>query len=99
MAAAGGSNLWSVRLSSTRTRRPRWLAEDGHITSDPRRALRLVNPEVAAQRLQGYLKLHGWDLAVLERFQLVPAPLIAAAQDSGSSGVRQKGRQGTPLAA
>ena len=88
MAAAGGSNLWSVSLNSPRTRRPRWLAVDGHITSDPRRALRLVDPEVAAQRLQSYWKLHGWDVAVLERFQLVPAPTLSTAARSQASNPR-----------
>lgn len=74
MTAAGPSNLWSVRLMSPRTRRPRWLAENGRLTSDPGRALRLLSPELAAQRAQQYLRLHGGDPVLLERFQLVPAP-------------------------
>ncbi|MEB3199492.1 MAG: hypothetical protein VKK62_03045 [Synechococcaceae cyanobacterium] len=65
---------WSVILMSSRPRRPRWLSESGRLSSDPRRALRLVSAEVAAQRLQTYIRLRGWDLSVLERFQLVPAP-------------------------
>jgi hypothetical protein len=74
MAAAGDTNLWSVRLLSPRTRRPRWLGENGRLTSDPERALRLRNPELAAQRAQQFLRLHGGDPALLERFALVPAP-------------------------
>jgi hypothetical protein len=74
MTAAGDANLWSMRLLSSRTRRPRWLGEDGRLTSDPQRALRLRNPELAAQRAQQFLRLHGGDPALLERFALVPAP-------------------------
>ena len=59
---------------TSRLRRPRWLADSGRLTSDPRRALRLVSAEVAAKRLQAFIRLRGWDVALLERFQLVPSP-------------------------
>ncbi len=79
MTAASPSNLWSVRLVSRRTQRPRWLAENGRLTSDPARALRLLSPELAAQRAQHFLRLHGSDPVLLERFQLVPAPAVGRA--------------------
>lgn len=65
---------WSLALDSPRTRRPRWLGENGHLTSDPDRALRLVCPEVAARRVQAFLQLRGWPPEALERFRLVSAP-------------------------
>jgi hypothetical protein len=65
---------WSVTLASPRNRRPRWLDEDGHFSSDPSRALRLVSPEVAVQRIQAFLALHGNKAERIERFRLVPAP-------------------------
>ena len=61
---------------STRHRRPRWLSDSGRLTSDPRRALRLMTADVAAQRLQAFIRLRGWELSRLERFQLVPAPQL-----------------------
>jgi hypothetical protein len=66
-------NHWSLSLVSPRSGRPRWLSESGRLTSDPARALRLVSPEVAAQRLQQYFQIRGWDPAGMERFLLVPA--------------------------
>lgn len=72
------ANQWSLILASPRTRRPRWLSESGRLTSDPDRALRLVNPEVAAQRLQQFLQMQGWGPEGIERFQLVPAPESSA---------------------
>ena len=65
---------WSITLASPHQRRPRWLAENGRFTSDPTRALRMVNPEVAVRRLHAYLELRGWPTEALERFRLVPAP-------------------------
>jgi hypothetical protein len=65
---------WSLALVSGRTRRIRWLTETGHFSSDPAKALRLINPELAAQRVQAFMALRGWDVTVMERFQLVPAP-------------------------
>lgn len=65
---------WSVTLASPRSRRPRWLSESGRLTADPARALRLVSPEVAAQRLQHYFQIRGWNAEGMERFLLVPAP-------------------------
>ena len=50
---------WSVTLAGPRHRRPRWLDEDGHFSADPARALRLSSPEVAVQRIQEFLALHG----------------------------------------
>jgi hypothetical protein len=71
-----GSHPWSVMLTTSRLRRPRWLSDSGRLTSDPRRALRLISAEVAAQRLQAFMRLRGWELSRLERFQLVPAPQL-----------------------
>jgi hypothetical protein len=68
------ANRWSLILASPRSHRPRWLSESGRLTSDPARALRLVSPEVAAQRLQQFLQMRGWGPEGIERFQLVPAP-------------------------
>lgn len=67
---------WSVTLAAAGRRHPRWLDENGHFSSDPARALRLAAPEVAVQRVQSFLELHGWDPAVIERFRLVPAPAL-----------------------
>lgn len=69
-----GIRHWSVILASSSSRRPRWLDENGHLTADPRRALRLVSPEVAARRLQAFMEIHGWPIGVMERFRLVSAP-------------------------
>ena len=71
-----GSHQWSVMLTTTSLRRPRWLSDSGRLTSDPRRALRLMSADVAAQRLQAFIRLRGWELSRLERFQLVPAPQL-----------------------
>jgi hypothetical protein len=68
------SNSWSIALVSRRTQRSRWLTADGRISSDPARALRVLNPEVAARRVQAYLSVHGWPPEAAERFRLVPAP-------------------------
>jgi hypothetical protein len=65
---------WSVTLAGPSQGRPRWLDENGHFSSDPSRALRLANPEIAVQRIQAFLELHGSDPAMIERFRLVPAP-------------------------
>lgn len=67
-------NHWSITLAGAGIRRPRWLTENGRFSSDPRRALRLVSPEVAARRVQAYMEIHGWSPEVMERFRLVPAP-------------------------
>lgn len=72
-------NSWSIALVSPRTQRSRWLTADGRISSDPARALRVLNPEVAARRVQAYLSLHGWPVEAAERFRLVPAPGRTAA--------------------
>jgi hypothetical protein len=72
---------WSVTLAGNPRGRRRWLAENGQFTSDPTRALRLSDPEVAVQRLQLFLQLRGWEPELIERFQLVPAPPLR-----GSSG-------------
>ena len=69
---------WSVTLAAAGHRHPRWLDENGHFSSDPARALRLSAPEVAVQRVQSFLELHGWDPAVIERFRLVPAPVLSS---------------------
>jgi hypothetical protein len=75
---------WSVTLAAAGDRHPRWLDENGHFSSDPTRALRLASSEVAVQRVQAFLELHGWDLAVIERFRLVPAPVAANLSAGGS---------------
>lgn len=69
-----GINHWSITLAGSRSCRPRWLADNGHFSSNPARALRLVTPEVAARRLQHYMTLRGWPPEVMERFRLVPSP-------------------------
>ncbi len=74
-----GINHWSITLAGGRTRRPRWLTENGHFSSNPVLALRLVSPEVAAQRVQAYMKLRGWPTEAMERFVLVPSPLLDGA--------------------
>ena len=73
---------WSLVVRSRRPGRPRWLGENGRITSDPERALRLVSPEVAAQRVQLYMQSRGWGPEVMERFQLVPSPLPGSSSPS-----------------
>ncbi len=65
---------WSLALVSGGSRRIRWLTETGHFSSDPAKALRLINAEVAAQRVHAFMALRGWDITVMERFQLLPAP-------------------------
>lgn len=74
-----GINHWSITLNSRRSRRPRWLTVNGHLSSNPAQALRLVCPEVAAQRVQNYLRLWGRPIELIERFQLVPSPPVPAA--------------------
>lgn len=73
-----GINHWSIILAGGRTRRPRWLTVNGHFSSNPALALRLVSPEVAARRVQTYMKLRGWPTEAMERFVLVPSPPIEA---------------------
>ena len=85
MAAPSGSHHWSVSLASSRGRRPRWLAENGRFTSDPARALRLVSAEVAAQRLQQYLRIHGKEPSLMERLMLVPSPPLIPAARGGET--------------
>jgi hypothetical protein len=69
---------WSVTLVGSgpggERRHPRWLDEDGYFSADPSRALRLASPEIAVQRIQAFLALHGSKSDRIERFRLVPAP-------------------------
>lgn len=74
--AMAGINHWSITLAGGRTRRPRWLTVNGHFSSNPALALRLVSPEVAAQRVLTYMKLRGWPTEAMERFVLVPSPSL-----------------------
>ena len=91
----GGDHHWSVMLSSSRLRRPRWLSDSGRLTSDPRRALRLISAELAAQRLQVFMRLRGWELSRLERFQLVPAPPLQGSRAAQElSGLGERWRRG-----
>lgn len=78
----GVNNHWSVILASAHGRRPRWLAESGRFTADPRLALRLVSPEVAVRRVQAYMEIQGWSPEVMERFRLEPAPRVQTGMDS-----------------
>ena len=71
-----GIQYWSISLAGGRTRRPRWLTENGHFSSNPALALRLVSPDVAVQRVQTYMKLRGWPTEAMERFVLVPSPSL-----------------------
>jgi len=70
---------WSVTLAGSGHRRPRWLDEDGNFSADPSRALRLASPEIAVQRIQAFLALHGSKGGQIERFRLVPAPPLQLA--------------------
>lgn len=79
---------WSVTLAASGHRHPRWLDENGHFSSDPSRALRLITPEVAVQRVQAFLEVHGWEPQVLERFRLVPAPIPVESRHLRSRGWR-----------
>jgi len=83
---------WSVTLASHRGLRPRWLAENGHFTTDPTRALRLVSPEVAVRRVQAFMAIRGWDVEVMERFRLVPAPPVCAIRSSAGVASGPSGR-------
>ena len=69
-----GIHHWSVSLASGRSRRPRWLTENGRFSSNPAQALRLVSLDVAAQRMQAYGAIRGWPHEAMERFRLVPSP-------------------------
>jgi len=80
---------WSITLVASSDRHPRWLDENGHFSSDPARALRLASPEVAVQRVQEFLRLHGWDPAVLDRFRLVPAPVLL--ETPAARGLKRRG--------
>jgi hypothetical protein len=71
---------WCVTLKTSRPglgRRNRWLTDQGVFTADPAKALRVVNAEVAARRLQTFVELRGWPLRAVERLTLVPAPNLA----------------------
>jgi|GEM_PF-5968904 hypothetical protein len=85
--AGGLKQRWSITLASSRIRRPRWLTENGGFSSDPAKALRMVNPDVAVRRLHNYLKLRGWPTEAMERFRLVPAPGPMEARQPGRSGM------------
>jgi hypothetical protein len=74
-----GINHWSITLNGRQNRRPRWLTVNGHLSSNPAHALRLVCPEVAAQRVQNYLRLWGRPIELIERFRLVPSPPLTGA--------------------
>jgi hypothetical protein len=68
---------WCVALKPSRPgldRRCRWLTDQGAFTADPAKALRVVNAEAAARRLQVFMELRGWPLRAAERLRLVPAP-------------------------
>lgn len=67
--------LWRVALlpgSSASRARVRWLRGDGHFTVAPERAWTVVDPEMAARRLQHWLATHGRDPVLLNRLRLVP---------------------------
>lgn len=71
---------WCVALKPSRPgleRRSRWLTDQGAFTADPAKALRVVNAEAAARRLQTFVELRGWPLRAVERLRLVPAPNLA----------------------
>jgi hypothetical protein len=80
---------WSITLAASSDRHPRWLDENGHFSSDPTRALRLASAEVAVQRVQAFLSLHGWDPAVLDRFRLVPSPVLR--ETPSARGLKRRG--------
>ncbi|MEI6829243.1 MAG: hypothetical protein WCK64_05240 [Synechococcaceae cyanobacterium ELA445] len=68
---------WCVALKPSRPGldgRCRWLTDQGAFTADPAKALRVVNAETAARRLQVFVELRGWPLRAVERLRLVPAP-------------------------
>jgi hypothetical protein len=73
-----GIQYWSISLAGGATRRPRWLTESGRFSSNPALALRLVSQEVAARRVQTYMKLRGWPTETMERFVMAPSPPMAA---------------------
>ncbi|MFM7311665.1 MAG: hypothetical protein ACKO0M_00585 [Cyanobium sp.] len=77
-----GIHYWSVVLEGRCRRRCRWLSSNGAISSDAAQALRLVSPEVVADRLQAYARLRGWPAGLIERFRLVPAPPLCARRAS-----------------
>lgn len=79
---------WSIALVSPRSRRIRWLSENGRLSSDPRKALRLVDPDVATRRVQEYMAIRGWDVAVMERFRLLPSPQPAEIRITMARGPR-----------
>jgi hypothetical protein len=77
MASTG---QWCVALKPSRPglgQRSRWLTDQGLFTADPAKALRVVNAEAAALRLQTFVELRGWPLRAVERLRLVPAPRFA----------------------
>jgi hypothetical protein len=76
----GQVHRWSVTLAGPGQGRPRWLDENGHFSADPARALRLASPEIAVQRIQAFLELHGSHPGMIERFRLVPSPPRPAPQ-------------------
>jgi hypothetical protein len=79
------ANRWSVELmplpkrpaAPPSRRRRRWLDENGRFTTDPARALQVVNPDAAVVRLQSYAALRGWKDKAIEKLRMVPAPRAA----------------------
>lgn len=71
-----GINHWSISIAVGCNHTVRWLSSNGHFSSNPARALRLVTPEVAVRRLQQYMRLRGWPPEVMEHLRLVPSPPI-----------------------
>lgn len=70
-------HLWSVVLhqaEGSRLRRNRWLTENGDFSLDPSKALRVVDAQAAALRLQEFVESRGWPLRAMERLRLIPAP-------------------------
>lgn len=69
---------WRVALrptdptSPTQAPQARWLRADGVFSANPQEAWTMVDPQVAAQRLQQWIDAKGWHPQVLDRLQLVP---------------------------
>jgi hypothetical protein len=77
-------------LVSFKPRRPyraaeRWLTETGHFTSDPSKALVVLNAEAAAERLQVFVESRGWPLKAVERLTLVAVRQPMAKQEIKAS--------------
>jgi hypothetical protein len=92
----GGSEMastgWLVSFRPPRRYQAadRWLTDTGYFTSSPAKALVVLNPEAAAERLQAPMESRGWPLRAVEQLTMVKARSKRAHRGSENVEIRNQ---------